>query len=105
MADALAKQYDSTIKIKERTKLMVKEKIEAILSDVSNALPEDLLFFKKDIEKNLRATLNATFSKMELVTREEFDIQTASLQRTRTQLDALQEKLSNLEKQLDETKS
>ncbi len=83
--------------------MMVKEKIEAILSDVSNALPEDLQFFKKDIEKNLRATLNATFSKLELVTREEFDIQTASLQRTRTQLDALQKKLSDLEKHLDET--
>jgi ubiquinone biosynthesis accessory factor UbiK len=84
---------------------MVKAKIESILSDVSNALPEDLQFFKKDIEKNLRATLNATFSKMELVTREEFDIQTASLQRTRTQLDTLQEKLSALEKQLDEAKN
>ncbi len=84
---------------------MVKEKIEAILADVSNALPEDLQFFKKDIEKNLRATLNATFAKMDLVTREEFDIQTASLQRTRAQLDALQEKLSVLEKQLDETKN
>jgi ubiquinone biosynthesis accessory factor UbiK len=80
---------------------MVKEKIEAILSEVSNALPEDIQFLKKDIEKNLRATLNATFSKMELVTREEFDIQTALLQRTRAQLDALQEKLSALEKQLD----
>lgn len=84
---------------------MVKEKIEAILSDVSNALPEDLHYLKKDLEKNLRASLNATFSKMELVTREEFDIQTASLQRTRTQLDTLQEKLSALEKQLDETKN
>ncbi len=80
---------------------MVKEKIEAILSDVSNALPEDVQFLKKDIEKNLRATLNAAFSKMELVTREEFDIQTALLQRTRAQLDALQEKLSTLEKQFD----
>ncbi len=84
---------------------MVRAKIESILSDVSSALPEDLQFFKKDIEKNLRATLNATFSKMELVTREEFDIQTASLQRTRTQLDTLQEKLSALEKQLDEAKN
>jgi len=84
---------------------MIKEKIEAILSDVANALPEDLQLFKKDIEKNLRASLSATFSKMELVTREEFDIQTASLQRARTQLDALQEKLSLLEKQLDETKN
>ncbi len=84
---------------------MVRAKIESILSDVSNALPEDLQFFNFFIEKNLRATLNATFSKMELVTREEFDIQTASLQRTRTQLDTLQEKLSVLEKQLDETKN
>lgn len=84
---------------------MVKEKIEAILSDVSNALPEDLQFFRKDLEKNLRATLNATFSKMELVTREEFDIQTASLQRTRAQLDALQEKLSELENQIEKENS
>jgi ubiquinone biosynthesis accessory factor UbiK len=82
---------------------MVKDKIEAILSEVSNALPQDLQFLKKDIEKNLRATLNATFSKMELVTREEFDIQTALLQRTRTQLDNLQEKLSNMEKQIEKT--
>lgn len=82
---------------------MVKNKIESILSEVSKALPEDIQHIKKDIEKNLRATLNASFAKMELVTREEFDIQTALLQRTRAQLDTLQEKLSVLEKQLDET--
>ena len=90
--------------VKNERNRMVKEKIEAILSDVSNALPEDLHNFKQDLENNLRATLNASFSKMELVTREEFDIQTASLQRTRAQLDTLQAKLSALEKQLDETK-
>jgi len=77
---------------------MIKEKIETILADVSNALPENVQFLKRDIEKNLRATLNAAFSKMELVTREEFDIQSALLQRTRAQLDILQEKLSTLEK-------
>ena len=82
---------------------MITNKIESILTEVSNALPEDIQFLKKDIEKNLRATLNATFSKMELVTREEFDIQTALLQRTRAQLDTLQEKLSDMEKQLEET--
>jgi BMFP domain-containing protein YqiC len=40
---------------------------------------------------------------MELVTREEFDIQTALLQRTRAQLDSLQKKLSELEGQLEKT--
>ena len=81
---------------------MFKEKIEMIISDITKILPEDLNVLKDDIEKNLRATLNATFSKMELVTREEFDIQASLLSRTREKLEALQEKLSELEKQLEE---
>ena len=60
---------------------------------------------KEDLEKNLRATLNATFSKMEIVTREEFDIQASLLSRTREKLETLQEKLSELEKQLDKNRS
>lgn len=82
---------------------MVKERIEAILSEVSKAIPDDMNFLKKDLEKNLRATLNATFSKLDLVTREEFDIQTTLLQRTRAQLDTLQAKLTELENQHKET--
>lgn len=83
-----------------RHKVRMKEKIESILSEVSKALPEDFQYVKQDIENNLRATLNATFSKMELVTREEFDIQSALLQRTRTQLEELKTKLSELERQI-----
>ena len=81
---------------------MITQKIEQILNDVSKALPDDIQNFKQDIENNLRASLNASFTKMELVTREEFDIQTTLLQRTRAQLDKLEEKLSGLEKQLTE---
>lgn len=79
---------------------MLKDKIESILSDVSSALPQDVTGFKEEIENNLRATLNASFSKLDLVTREEFDIQTALLQRSRAQLDSLQTKLDELESQL-----
>jgi hypothetical protein len=79
---------------------MFKEKIEMIISDITKILPEDLNVLKDDIEKNLRATLNATFSKMDLVTREEFDIQASLLSRTREKLEGLQEKLSALEEQL-----
>jgi len=82
---------------------MLKNKIEEVLSEVSNALPKDMQNFKQEIENNLRATLNASFSKMELVTREEFDIQATLLQRTRTQLDELQKKLTVLEEQITET--
>jgi hypothetical protein len=84
---------------------MLKEKIEAAISDITKILPEDLNMLKEDLEKNLRATLNATFSKMELVTREEFDIQASLLSRTREKLETLQEKLSKLEKQLDKDRS
>ena len=80
---------------------MFKEKIEMIISDITKILPEDLNVLKDDIEKNLRATLNATFSKMDLVTREEFDIQASLFSRTREKLEGLQEKLSALEEQLE----
>ena len=80
---------------------MFKEKIEMIISDIKKILPEDLNVLKDDIEKNLRATLNSAFSKMDLVTREEFDIQASLLSRTREKLEGLQEKLSALEKQLE----
>ena len=80
---------------------MFKEKIEMIISDITKILPEDLNVMKDDIEKNLRATLDAAFSKMDLVTREEFDIQASLLSRTREKLEGLQEKLSALEAQLE----
>ena len=84
---------------------MLKEKIETANSDITKILPEDLNMLKEDLQKNLRATLNATFSKMEIVTREEFDIQASLLSRTREKLEILQEKLSELEKQLDKDRS
>lgn len=54
----------------------------------------------KDIEKNLRALLASAFAKLDLVTREEFDVQTEVLKRTRAKLEALEARVSELEKQL-----
>ncbi|MFY9260119.1 MAG: accessory factor UbiK family protein [Gallionella sp.] len=51
----------------------------------------------KDIEKNMRALLAQGFSKLDLVTREEFDIQTQVLARTREQLTALEARVAELE--------
>jgi hypothetical protein len=52
-----------------------------------------------DVENNLRALLQSTFAKLDLVTREEFDVQTQVLLKTREQLDRLEQKLGKLEKQ------
>lgn len=50
-----------------------------------------------DIEKNARALLSSFFAKLDLVSREEFDIQAQVLQRTREKLKALEERLARLE--------
>ncbi len=52
----------------------------------------------RDIEKNLRAMLAATFARLDLVTREEFDVQSEVLARTREKLVRLEAKLAELEK-------
>ena len=51
----------------------------------------------KDIEKNVRVMLSGAFSRLDLVTREEFDIQQEVLQRTREKLTALETKVAELE--------
>lgn len=50
-----------------------------------------------DIEKNLRPLLQSAFAKLDLVTREEFDVQTQVLLRTREHLDRLEQRLAALE--------
>ena len=51
----------------------------------------------KDLEKNLRAVLQGVFTKLDLVTREEFDVQQAVLLKTREKLEALEAKVAALE--------
>jgi BMFP domain-containing protein YqiC len=54
----------------------------------------------KDIEKNMKAMLNQGFSKLDLLTREEFEIQSEVLQRTRARLEALEARVAELESRL-----
>ena len=54
----------------------------------------------KDIEKNIKSMLNQGFSKLDLVTREEFDIQAQVLAKTRAKLEALEAQVAALEAQL-----
>ena len=54
----------------------------------------------RDLEKNLRATLAGFFSKLDLVTRDEFDVQVRVLQRTRERLEQLEARVAELEKRL-----
>ena len=60
-------------------------------------LPKGVVDIQKDVEKNVRAMLQSTFAKMDLVTREEFDVQTAVLARTREKLEKLEKQIAELE--------
>ncbi len=70
----------------------------------SESLPAGVRDFQQEVERNMRATLQSTFSRLDLVTREEFDAQAKVLARTRTQLDAMEERLTALEAQLKKSK-
>ena len=57
----------------------------------------------KDIERNMRTMLTGMLSKLDVVTREEFDVQREVLKRTREKLTELEEKVALLENQLKPT--
>lgn len=52
----------------------------------------------KDIEKNVRALMSSAFARLDLVTREEFDVQQEVLARTRSKLEEMQARIAELEK-------
>jgi len=60
-------------------------------------LPTGVKDMQQDLEKNIRALMQNTFAKMNLVTREEFDVQSAVLARTREKLEKLEKQLADLE--------
>lgn len=73
------------------------------LSDrINELLPSGLQQVKTDFDAKLKTLLQQQLSELEFVSREEFDIQSRVLQRTRAKLEALEDKLKNLEKTLEE---
>lgn len=67
----------------------------------SESLPPPLQSLRKEFEEQFSRGLMLAFSKMNLVTREQFDIQAKVLERTREKLEQLEQKLAELEKNLD----
>jgi BMFP domain-containing protein YqiC len=68
--------------------------LSARLSEMAAANPA------KDLERNMRAMLAATFARLDLVTREEYDVQVQVLARTREKLAAMEARVAELEKRL-----
>ena len=71
--------------------------IDDLAKRLSDALPGGLKELQQDIEKNFRAVLESTFSKLNLVTRDEFEVQKGVLARTRAKVEALEAQVKALE--------
>ena len=65
---------------------------------LAGSVPESLRAFGRDLEGNFKAVLQAQLSKLDLVSRQEFDVQAALLARTREKLVALEQRLQEIER-------
>lgn len=63
---------------------------------LADALPESLRSAGRDLQENFKAVLQAQLSKLDLVSRQEFDVQAALLQRSQTKLAELEARLTAL---------
>jgi len=71
-------------------------KLDQLHEAISAALPAGLA---EDLRNNARAAVRSTLDRMDLVTREEFDVQERVLQRTREKLESLEKQLADLEQE------
>lgn len=74
--------------------------IEDLSQRLSSAVPEGARVLKQDLERNFRAVLNSAFTRLDLVTREELEVQENLLARTREMLDGLAARVEELERRL-----
>lgn len=77
---------------------MAKDSIENLAKKLAESLPEGLRSMREDLEANFRGVLRSGLNKLDLVTREEFEVQEAVLARTREKLEALEARLEALDK-------
>jgi len=79
---------------------MESPRIDDIARRLFEGLPESARLLRRDIESNFRAVLQSSFAKLELTTRDEFEVQTRVLERTRAALEALEQRIAKLEQRL-----
>ena len=76
---------------------MADQTLDELARKLAEAVPEGLRSINKDLEENFRSVLRAGLGRLDLVTREEFEVQEAVLQRTREKLEALEKRLEAYE--------
>jgi BMFP domain-containing protein YqiC len=71
--------------------------LDDLARKLADSVPESVRSLGRDLEGNFKAVLQAQLAKLDLVTRQDFDVQSAILERTRTKLSELEARLAELE--------
>jgi ubiquinone biosynthesis accessory factor UbiK len=71
--------------------------IDDLARRLAGTLPESMVALRRDLEQNFKGVLQSGLTRFDLVTREEFDVQTAVLARTRAKLEQIEARLRELE--------
>jgi ubiquinone biosynthesis accessory factor UbiK len=71
--------------------------LDELARRLADSVPESVRAFGRDLEGNFKAVLQAQLSKLDLVSRQEFDVQAALLARTQEKLAALEKRLQEIE--------
>ena len=79
-----------------------KKFLSDLIEKLGEVLPTHLQDIKNDIQKNFNVVLLSAFDKLELVTRKEFDTQVKVLARSRKKIEALEARVTELEKRINE---
>ena len=71
--------------------------IDDLAQRLAGTVPESVVALRRDLEQSFKGVLQSQLARFDLVTREEFDVQTAVLRRTREKLDQLEARLREVE--------
>ncbi len=75
--------------------------IDDLMTKISSVLPHDIHALKEDTQKNIRAVLQSVFEKMDVVTREDFEVQKKILERSQERIEQLTLTVQRLEEKLN----
>ncbi|MCG7491345.1 accessory factor UbiK family protein [Vibrio sp. Of14-4] len=78
------------------------KKLEQIAKQIHDSMPTPVKELGADVDQKIRQVIQGQLNKLDVVSREEFDVQTQVLMRTREKLTAMEQKLSELEDKLAE---
>jgi ubiquinone biosynthesis accessory factor UbiK len=81
----------------KRRAILEELRIDEIVRRLLAKVPQAARHMRADLEENFRAVLRGSLSRLDLVSRDEFDVQTKVLERTRARLEALEARVKELE--------